>query len=72
MTMWTKTEDTHVQPELVPDHVQRYLAQYTLRACKRFYFVPENRARFEAWKAERCARKNERVFEDAIFSGDTQ
>ena len=53
--MWKVTEgaDARVQPELVPDHIWGYLAEYTLKACKRFYADPKNRAKFEAWKAAR-------------------
>ncbi len=43
----------HIKPEEVPDHVMKYLARDTLAAIRRFYAVPENRERFERWKAER-------------------
>ena len=57
--MWTITEgkDVRIDPDLIPDHIWKYLARDTLAAAKRFYSIPENRARFEAWKAERDAQK---------------
>lgn len=57
--MWTITEgkDVRIDPALIPDHIWKYLARDTLAAAKRFYSIPENRARFEAWKAERDAQK---------------
>ena len=46
----------HIRPEEVPDHIMRYFARDTLSAIRRFYSIPENRERFERWKAERDAR----------------
>lgn len=43
----------HIKPEEVPDHVMKYIARDTLAAIRRFYSVPENREKFEKWKAER-------------------
>jgi|GEM_PF-5513679 hypothetical protein len=49
----------HIKPEEVPDHVMKYFARDTLAAIRRFYAVPENRERFERWKAERDAKAQE-------------
>ena len=43
----------HISTENVPDHVMKYIARDTLAAIRRFYAIPENREKFERWKAER-------------------
>lgn len=60
--MWTITEgqEVKIDPELVPEHVWKYLARDTVAAVRRFYSIPENRAKFEKWKAERDTRKEEK------------
>lgn len=57
--MWTITEgqDVRIDPDLIPPHVWKYFARDTLAAARRFYANPENRAKYEAWKAERDAQK---------------
>ncbi len=57
--MWTITEgqDVRIDPDLIPPHVWKYFAKETLAAAKRFYANPENRAKYEKWKAERDAQK---------------
>lgn len=50
-------QDVRINPDLIPAHVWKYLARDTLAAARRFYANPENRAKFEAWKAERDAQK---------------
>ena len=57
--MWTITEgqEVKIDPELVPEHVWKYLARDTVAAVRRFYSIPENREKFEKWKAERDAQK---------------
>lgn len=61
--MWRMTEgqDVRIEPELVPEHIWKYLARDTLAAVKRFYAIPENREKFEEWKAERDAQKEEKT-----------
>lgn len=60
--MWTITEgqEVKIDPELVPEHVWKYLARDTVAAARRFYSIPENREKFEKWKAERDAQKEEK------------
>lgn len=60
--MWTITdgETVRIHPELLPECINELLARDTLAAVRRFYTDPENRKRFEVWKAERCAQKSER------------
>lgn len=60
--MWTITEgqEVKIDPELVPEHVWKYLARDTVAAARRFYSIPENRERFEKWKAERDTLKEEK------------
>ena len=57
--MWRIREgqDVRIDPDLIPPHVWKYLAKDTLAAARRFYAIPENRAKYEAWKAERDAQK---------------
>lgn len=57
--MWTITEGqgVRIDPELIPPHVWKYLARDTLAAARRFYAIPENRAKYESWKAERDAKQ---------------
>ena len=57
--MWTITDgqDVRIDPDLIPEHVWKYFARDTLAAARRFYAIPENRAKFEAWKAERDAQR---------------
>lgn len=50
-------QDVRIKPDLIPPHVWKYLARDTLAAARRFYAIPENRARFEVWKAERDAQE---------------
>ena len=52
-----KSMSVHIKPEEVPDHVMKYLARDTLAAIRRFYSIPENREKFERWKAEREGRR---------------
>lgn len=57
--MWKIREgqDVRIDPNLIPPHVWKYFARDTLEAARRFYAIPENRAKYEAWKAERDAQK---------------
>lgn len=57
--MWTMTEgqDVRIHPEEIPEPVMKQLCRETLKAVRRFYEIPENRAAFEAWKAERDTQK---------------
>ena len=57
--MWTITEgqDVRADPGLIPEHVWKYLARDTLAAVRRFYSDPNNREKFEAWKARRSEKK---------------
>lgn len=57
--MWTITEgqDVRIDPDLIPEHVWKYFARDTLAAARRFYAIPENRAKYEKWKAERDAQR---------------
>lgn len=61
--MWTITEgqEVKIDPELVPEHVWKYLARDTVAAVRRFYSIPENREKFEKWKAERDAQKEGKI-----------
>lgn len=41
----------------IPDEVVESLARASLEAARRFYAIPENRAKFEKWLAEKNARE---------------
>lgn len=55
--MWRITEgqDVRINPDSIPEHVWKYFARDTLAAARRFYSIPQNRAKYETWKAERDA-----------------
>lgn len=57
--MWKIREgqDVRIDPDLIPEHVWKYFARDTLAAARRFYAIPENRAKYEAWKVERDAQR---------------
>ena len=43
--------------EEVPQHEIDNLARSTLRAIERYFEIPENKAKYEQWLAERNANK---------------
>lgn len=43
--------------EEVPQHEIDNLARVTLRAIERYFEIPENKAKYEQWLAERNANK---------------
>lgn len=43
--------------EEVPQHEIDNLARATLRAIERYFEIPENKAKYEQWLAERNANK---------------
>ena len=61
-----KSTSVHIKPDEVPDHVMKYIARDTLAAIRRFYAVPENREKFERWKAERDKKAAETGLQEQI------
>ena len=45
-----------INPALIPPWVEEYLTEQLVRSMRNFFCVPENRAKYEKWKAERDAR----------------
>ena len=48
--------------EEVPQHEIDNLARATLRAIERYFEIPENKAKYEQWLAERNANKVQRDY----------
>ena len=46
-----------IRLEEVPQHEIDNLARATLRAIERYFEIPENKAKYEQWLAERNANK---------------
>lgn len=50
-------ETVRINTDLIPPWVAEYLTECLYNSVRNFFSVPENQAKFEAWKAERDQRQ---------------
>lgn len=50
-------EMVHINTDLIPPWTAEYLTECLYNSVRSFFSVPENQAKFEAWKAERDKRQ---------------
>lgn len=48
------TRTVHINTDLIPPYVAEYLTEQLYRSVRNFFSIPENQAKFEAWKRARA------------------